>query len=122
MKNIHLNLPCEISADQTFYGVCIKNDNLENIGLKHGRLALIVRSDLKQGDLAAFTIIESDEVVIGFYSELFGMICLEDRNFEVEIYNQNEIEYFGKIIGYGENPIKQSMPINIVPISVGVMV
>lgn len=119
MNNIHLNLPSEIPSNQDFGGVWVKNDNLNNIGINRNGLALTVRAEIKQGDLAAFTVIESAEVVIGFYSELCEIICLEDCNFDVEIYSKKEVEYFGKIIGYGDKPIKQSMPIEIVPILVG---
>lgn len=116
MVKFDLLLPRNISPNHHFYGVWIKNGGLGAIGLKRGGFALAVRTKLNQGDLAAFLLVESDLIVIGFYSEFAGIISLENCNFEIEIYNRNEVEFFGKIIGYGNKPKSESMPIDIVEI------
>mgnify|MGYP001811194725 CR=1 FL=1 len=113
--NIRLIVPRIIPFEE-FYGVWIRNTGLEPVGLTPGVFALAIRSEIKQGDLAAFLLIESDMVALGFYSQLCGAICLENCNSDVELFNRNEVEYFGKIVGYGDKPVDMTMAVHIKPI------
>lgn len=101
-ENYELVFHKSIKVKGEFNGVRIKNNFLENYGLKKGVLAVTVKEKVKKGDLVAVLEKENDLVVCGFYDYEFGIICIDNRKDEPQLFNEDEIEMLGKIIGYCE--------------------
>lgn len=99
-NNLALELPKEIPPNQEFFGVWIKNNGFEKIGLKKGNLAVIVKGKAQIGELVAVCDKKTDLVVIGFYESEYGLICLENYTDEPELMDENDVIIMGKIVGY----------------------
>jgi len=106
-KKLELILHPTIAHYQEIQGIWIKNSTFENFGLRKGALAVVTKAEIKRGDLVAINEIATDSVICGFYDSDFGFICLERIGAEPKLYNENEIEILGKIVGVG-NPQKDS--------------
>jgi hypothetical protein len=99
IDDLELLLPKSFARTGEFHGVNIKNDNLAEFGLKKGHLAIAIEGDIRKGDLIA--VIERSEglAICGIYDTDFGIICIETPNTEPQLFNSDEIEILGKIIG-----------------------
>lgn len=117
-ETIELILPPTIAHYQDFQGVWIKNSHLESFGLQKGTLAVVGKTDLKRGDLVALNETKTDSVFCGFYDSDFGLVCLEGIGEDPRLFDENEIEILGKIIGYGKMDKKQKGKIEVVPINI----
>ena len=76
---------------------------MEKYGLKKGGLAIVGSNygEIHRGDLVA--IVDKDDfAVCGIYDKDFGIICLEKPDEEPELFDENEVEILGKIVGYGK--------------------
>lgn len=105
-KNLELIIPPEMAHYKEFQGIWIKNTHLESIGLKKGSLAVVVKENIKRGDLAAVLEIENNSVRCGFYDADFGIISLEGVNSDPQLFDENSVRILGKIVGFcnaGEN-------------------
>ena len=98
-ENLQLLLPGTLSRYEEYQGLWINNSHLEGTGLKKGSLAVVVRDEIKRGDLVAVTEIETDLVSCGFYDEDFGIVCLEGLNTEPQLFDSGAIKILGKIVG-----------------------
>lgn len=117
-KKLELILHPTIAHYQEVQGVWIKNSNLENFGLRKGALALVTKAELKRGDLVAINEIATDSVICGFYDSDFGFICLERIGAEPKLYNENEIEILGKIVGVGKSDKNSGGKIVVEPLNI----
>ena len=98
-ENLQLVLPGSLSRYSDYQGLWINNSHLELLGLTKGSLAVIVRDEIKRGDLVAITEIENDMVSCGFYDEDFGIVCLEGVNTEPQLFDSGAVRVLGKIVG-----------------------
>jgi len=117
-KKLELILHPTIAHYQEVQGVWIKNSNLENFGLRKGALALVTKAELKRGDLVAINEIATDSVICGFYDSDFGLICLERIGAEPKLYNEDEIEILGKIVGVGKSEKNSGGKIVVEPLNI----
>ncbi|MGI8882884.1 MAG: hypothetical protein ACR2IA_01400, partial [Pyrinomonadaceae bacterium] len=99
IENLQLVLPSTISHYKEIQGVWIKNSHLENAGLKKDSLAIVAQSEIKRGDLAAISEIETGAVICGFYDCDFGIVCLEGTNGDPQLFDEKSIKILGKIVG-----------------------
>ncbi len=102
-ETLELVLHSSISHYQEFQGVWIKNSHLENFGLRKGSLAVVTKENIKRGDLVAINEIATKSVICGLYDSDFGLVCLEIVGGEPQLYNEDEIEILGKIVGVGNS-------------------
>ena len=100
IENLQLILPSAISHHKEIQGIWIKNAHLETVGLKKDSLAIVAQCEIKRGDLAAISEIETGAVVCGFYDCDFGIVCLEGINDEPQLFDENSIKILGKIVGF----------------------
>ena len=98
-NDFELIMPESIGHYSDYRGVWINNTRLQEIGLVKGSLAIVVKTDIKRGDLVAVAETESDEVSCGFYDADFGIVCLESTAGEPQIFDEKDIRILGKIIG-----------------------
>ncbi len=101
-EKLELILHPTIAHYQEFQGVWIKNSYLENFGLQKGSLAVVTKAELKRGDLVAINEIATGSVMCGFYDSDFGLVCLEGIGEEPHLFDENDIEILGKIVGVGK--------------------
>lgn len=104
-EDLKLLLPKELShydADD-LGGVWLSSDALEDFGLTSGSFALIVNDELKGGELAAVEEIADGAVICGKYDSAFGMVCLEGKDGELELFDEDQVEILGRIVGVGKN-------------------
>lgn len=116
-QGIELILPPELSHHQEIQGVWIKNEHLENVGLRKDSMAIVAESEIKRGDLVAIIEIETDDVVCGFYDADFGVVCLERMSGEPQLYNEDEIQVLGKIIGVADSNKDDDGRMHVEPIN-----
>jgi len=117
-ETLELILPPTIAHYQDFQGVWIKNSHLESFGLQKGSLAVVGKTELRRGDLAALNEIATDSVFCGFYDCDFGLVCLEGIGEEPRLFDESEVEILGKIIGYGKIDKNQKGKIDVVPLDI----
>jgi tetratricopeptide (TPR) repeat protein len=98
-ENLELVLPPEISHYSDFQGIWIKNNHLEEVGLRRNSLAIVVQEEIKRGDLVAIAEIANDSVSCGFYDSAFGLVCVEGDNAEVQLFDDKDVRIIGKIVG-----------------------
>jgi tetratricopeptide (TPR) repeat protein len=115
-NDIELDLPPEISPNQEFFGVWIKNNNFERFGLKKGYLAIVIGTEIKKGDLVAVSDKDTDLVSIGFFEKEFGLIGLENPTSEPDLFNEQQIEIMGKVVGYCEPKVNANGRYSVKPI------
>lgn len=116
MSDIEIDLPRGVSPNQKFFGIWIKNNHFKEFGLERGRFAIVVESEIEKGDLVAISDNETELVSIGFFDRDFGLIALENRLSEPELFNENQITILGKIIGYCEPEINSRGRYTVQPI------
>lgn len=97
--NLELILPPSIAHYTDLRGVWIANDHLEKFGLQKGSLAIVAHEKIKRGDLVAINELATDSIICGFYDYDFGIICLELADSEIQMFDEKDVEIFGKIIG-----------------------
>ncbi len=113
-----LLLPPVLAGYQSVEGVWISNSYLEKSGLNEGSMAIIAHEKVERGDLAAVIEIASGEVICGFYDAEFGIICLATPDGEPQLFNENEIEILGKIIGVSNNEKDSQGKLLVEPIKI----
>ena len=102
-ENLELLLPKELAHYKVddLRGVWIKTDNLERYGLVSGSFALVVKDEVGRGELAAIEVISTGDVLCGKYDTDFGVVCLESRDGDVQLFDTDKVKLYGKIIGFG---------------------
>ncbi len=98
-EKFELILPNELAHYTDIQGVKISNSHLESVGLHQGLTAIVAKETIKRGDLIAISEKETNEINCGFYDSDFGIVCLEGMDSEPQLFDENEIEIIGKIIG-----------------------
>jgi tetratricopeptide (TPR) repeat protein len=97
---LQLVLPPSISHYTDYEGVWINGTHLEKAGLAKGSLAVVVRQEVRRGDLVAIVEMATDLVSCGFYDADFGVVCLEGmEGSEPQLFDENEIRILGRIVG-----------------------
>lgn len=117
-ENIELVLPPEISHYKEIQGVWIKNKHLEKLGLKKGSLAIIANETVEKGDLTAVIESETQDVSCGIYDSDFGIICLDRLGGEPQLFNEDEIQILGKIIGVAESTENEENKMYVEPTNI----
>ena len=97
--DFELILPPSIAHFTDYRGIWINGTRLESIGLVKGSLAIVVKANVKRGDLVAVAEVESGEVICGFYDADFGIVCIEGTDGEPQIFDEKEVRVLGKIVG-----------------------
>ena len=116
-ERLELVLHPTIAHYQDFQGVWIKNTHLESFGLQKDSLAVVTRTEIKRGDLVAINEIATDSVMCGFYDSDFGLVCLEGIDEEPRLFDEQEIEILGKIVGVGKTDKNSKGKIEIKPLN-----
>lgn len=96
---LKLILPPALSHYTDYQGVWINNSHLEKVGLYRGSLAVIVKDEIKTGDLVAVADKTTDEISCGFFEKEFGIICLEGSGSEPQLFDENDVVILGRIVG-----------------------
>ncbi len=99
--SMNLILPSSLSHYTDIQGIWMENSHLEEIGLKKNSLAIVAGIPVERGDLAAISEKASKAVYCGFYDADFGVVCLEGSKSEPQLFDENEVEIMGKIVGVG---------------------
>ncbi|MEQ1606323.1 MAG: hypothetical protein ABL999_15790 [Pyrinomonadaceae bacterium] len=94
-----LILPESVGHYSDFRGIWINNDRLANAGLVKGSLAIVAKTAVKRGDLAAINEIASGQATCGFYDAEFGIVCLEGSHGDPQVFDEAEVQILGKIVG-----------------------
>lgn len=116
-EKLELVLHPTIAHYQEFQGVWIKNSYLENFGLQKGSLAVVTKAALKRGDLVAINEIATDSVMCGFYDSDFGLVCLEGIGEDPLLFDENDVEILGKIVGVGKTDKNSKGKIQVKPLN-----
>jgi tetratricopeptide (TPR) repeat protein len=117
-ETLELVLHPTIAHYGEFQGVWIKNSHLENVGLKKGSLAVVTKAVLKRGDLVAINEIATNSVMCGFYDSDFGLVCLEGIGEEPRLFDENDVEILGKIVGVGKSDKNSKGKIKVDPLNI----
>lgn len=96
---LKLILPPSLAHYTDYQGVWINNSHLEKVGLRQGSLAVIVKDEIKSGDLIAIADKKTEEISCGFYELGFGIVCLEGAGSETQLFDENDIVILGPIVG-----------------------
>jgi tetratricopeptide (TPR) repeat protein len=96
---LKLILPPSLAHYTDYQGVWINNSHLEKVGLRQGSLAVIVKGEIKSGDLIAIADKKTEEISCGFYELGFGIVCLEGAGSETQLFDENDIVILGPIVG-----------------------
>jgi tetratricopeptide (TPR) repeat protein len=96
---LKLILPPSLAHYTDYQGVWINNSHLEKVGLPQGSLAVIVKDEIKSGDLIAIADKKTEEISCGFYELGFGIVCLEGAGSETQLFDENDIVILGPIVG-----------------------
>ncbi|MFT3743565.1 MAG: hypothetical protein QM785_04645 [Pyrinomonadaceae bacterium] len=97
--DFELVLPEDVATYSEYRGIWINNDRLADAGLTRGSLAVVARTSVKRGELAAIVELESGQATCGFYDADFGIVCLESSEGDPVVFNEDEVQVLGKIIG-----------------------
>jgi hypothetical protein len=106
LKNLFINI--NVSENEDFQALRINDDFLRyRTGLYQGCLAIFVTGEAANGALSVITIKNGNSVMIGFVSCDMGMVALERPfyhmgHLETEIFDEDEVEILGKVVGYCE--------------------
>lgn len=98
--DMQLELPKEISSFNDYSGVLIRNDNLASYGLKKGTVAIVADTPPYRGCIAAVRELATGEVYCGKFDTEFDVVCIENIGMPPYIFNSNEVEVIGRIVGY----------------------
>jgi len=115
---LELVLHPTIAHYREFQGVWIKNSYLENFGLQKDSLAVVTKVEIKRGDLVAISEIATGAVLCGFYDSEFGLVCLEGIGEEPHLFDENDIEILGKIVGVGQTDKNSKGRIQVKPLNI----
>ncbi len=96
---LELILPASLGNYHEYKGIWINSAHLEHRGIRLGSLAIIVPEAVKRGDLVAITEIATDNVICGVYDAEFGIVCLERGDDEPQLFDDDDIQILGKIVG-----------------------
>jgi len=110
---LELVIPPELARFTEFQGIYVKNDFLRSrTGLFKGCLAVFItlETEIKDGALGVVSLKDGRDL-IGFVSRAFGAIALEIPFYsigylDVEVFNDGEVAFVGRIVGYCEPPIE----------------
>lgn len=109
-EELKLVLPPEMVGHRQYQGIRINNENLQCVGVEQGDLVIAAEADgLVRGDLVAVKDIGSGEISCGFYDLDFGILCLETCDTEPTLFDQDEVEIIGKIVGIADEPDADGM-------------
>lgn len=115
-ENLELVFPLELAHYNDIRGIWIKNSHLEKIGLTQGSMAIVAKGKVERGDLTAILEKETDEVSCGFYDADFGIVCLTGIDSEPQLFDENDIQIIGKIIGVCDSEKGSDGKMNVSPI------
>jgi hypothetical protein len=79
---------------------------------------VVTKTELKRGDLVAISEIATDSVMCGFYDSDFGLVCLEGIGEEPRLFDENDIEILGKIVGVGKTDKNFKGKIQVKPLNI----
>jgi tetratricopeptide (TPR) repeat protein len=102
-SKLELLLPPALAHYTDYKGIWINTASLEGFGVRSGSLAIVVRGNLKRGDLAAIEEKSSGQVICGIYDSEFGIVCLECGDEDPQLFNENDVLVLGKIVGVCNN-------------------
>ena len=114
--DLDLVLPSSLAGYPDYQGLWINNTHLEPVGLKKGSLAVVVRDEIKRGDLVAISELDRNSIVCGFYDEDFGIVCLEGINTEPQLFDARSVKILGRIIGVCPSPAPRSGKLVVQPL------
>lgn len=97
--DLRLVLPPALSHYTDCQGIWINNSYLEKAGLWQGSLAIVVDVPVKRGDLVAVSEKATGEISCGFYDREFGIIGLTGPESDPLLFNGDDVEVLGKIVG-----------------------
>jgi tetratricopeptide (TPR) repeat protein len=98
--DMELVLPPSLAHYPDYKGIWINTGHLERFGIAQGSLAVVTPIEVCRGDLVAVSENESGAVSCGTYDFEFGIVCLDRGDDEPLLFDENEIQILGKIIGY----------------------
>jgi len=97
--DIELVLPASVAEYGDYKGLWIHTDHFESIGVKRGDLAILVSGKVERGELVAVADKKTEAVSCGFYDSEFGIVCLDLGDGEPMLFDSNDVEILGKVIG-----------------------
>lgn len=115
-ENLRLVLPPELAHHTDYQGIWINNDHLEAAGVPQGSLAVVVRGEVRKGDLVAIVENGTDEISCGFYDSDFGMVGLEGMNSEPRLFDADKIVVLGRIVGVCDPADEKGGKMTVAPI------
>jgi tetratricopeptide (TPR) repeat protein len=115
-SELELVLPSALSHYSDYKGLWINTAGLEYLGIFQGSLAVVTPVKPKRGDLVAVLENASGAINCGTYDYEFGIVCLDRGNGEPLLFDENNVEILGKIIGYCEAS-QADNKMQVIPIS-----
>lgn len=100
--NLELVLPHSISQFTDYQGAWIRTSGLEDVGLPNGSLAIIADTKVKPGELAALRELETGEIYFGFFDSAYGIVCLESKVGDPQVFDEKDVKILGKIVGVSD--------------------
>ena len=114
-EGLVLDLPASLAGYTHYQGIRINSDHLACVGIQRNSLVVSVKTEIERGDLVAVLEKDSGEISCGFYDFDFGVLCIEDCGSEPRLFDPNEVEIIGKIVGIARDPdsngLRTVMPI-----------
>jgi len=96
---IELVLPPSIAHHKDYKGLWVRTAHLESAGVPRNSLVVVVSGAVKRGDLVAVSEKANGQVTCGRYDSEFGIICIERDGEEPLLFDSNDVEVLGKIVG-----------------------
>lgn len=100
--DMELELPPSLSQYSSYKGLWINTPHLEYLGVPQGSLAVVTPVEPKRGDLVALSENTGGAISCGVYDYEFGIVCIDRSDGEPLLFDKDDVEVLGKIIGYGE--------------------
>jgi tetratricopeptide (TPR) repeat protein len=113
---VDLLLPPSIANFSNYKGIWIHTSHLENAGIGKDSLVVVVPIDVARGDLVAISDLRSGEVICGTYDTEFGITCIERGNDEPLLFDSNDIEVLGKIVGVSDGVAGKDGKLRVEPV------
>lgn len=98
-RELELAIPAEIAHYEGYRGLWVNTPYLEKAGVAQGSLAIIAPCEAKRGDLVALKEQATGTVSCGYYDAEFGIICLDRGDDEPLLFDANDVNILGKIVG-----------------------
>ena len=114
---VDLILPPSIAHFANYKGIWIHTSHLENVGIAKNSLVVVVPIDVARGDLVAVSDTRSGEVICGAYDSEFGITCIERGDDEPLLFDSNDIEVLGKIVGISDGVADKNGKLRVEPVS-----